>query len=93
MSPKPSVPSQIIGSIHDVQLPPPPPGHRVGRRPVSLQLCLRGAAGPTYEWFAVHRKLQQRVYDPARNRSLPMDATCAFMIDETGAIVGFTVVR
>ncbi|MFO0092993.1 MAG: hypothetical protein ACK54K_01680 [Gemmatimonadaceae bacterium] len=60
---------------------------------MSLQLCLRGAAGPTYEWFSVHRELRQRVYDLARNRSLPMDATCAFMIDETGAIVGFTVVR
>ncbi len=81
MSPRPSVRSQIVGSTDDVQLPPPPPGHRVGRRPVSLQ------------WFSVHQELRQRVYDLARNRSLPMDATCAFMIDETGAIVGFTVVR
>ncbi|MCU0617314.1 MAG: hypothetical protein MUD17_09585 [Gemmatimonadaceae bacterium] len=45
------------------------------------------------QWFSVHQELRQRVYDLARNRSLPMDATCAFMIDETGAIVGFTVVR
>jgi hypothetical protein len=86
-------PSQIIGSIHDVQLPPPPPGDRVGKRPVSLQLCLRGAAGPTYEWFSVHRELRQRVYDLARHEKLPLGATCVFMVDETGAIVGFTVVR
>ena len=93
MPPKPSVPTQIIGSMRDVQLPLSSPRHRVGTRPVSLQLCVHEPAGRTYEWFAVHRTLRQRVYDLARQEQLPLGKTCVLMIDETGAILGFTVVR
>lgn len=92
MPQKPSVPTQIIGTIHDIQLPPDTSRPLLGRRPLALQLCVHGPTRRSYEWFAVAKELRQRIYDLARHDQLPMDKRCAFMINEVGAIVGFTVV-
>lgn len=92
MPPKFFIPIQIIGTIHDVQLPPDRSRPLIGRRPVSLQICVHGPAGRTYEWFSVNVELRQRIYDLARHDKLPMDTRFAFMIDQNGAILGFTVV-
>ena len=52
------VPTLVIGSIEDAQLPPGKSLTVVGRRPVSLQIKVEGNTGPVFEWFLVERALR-----------------------------------
>lgn len=86
------IPSMLVGSIHDVLLPPPPRA-RARKRPVALQLRVQGPTGYAFEWCVVHKELQSRIIDLVNTEQLPMGKTCAFMADEKGALLGFIVVR
>ena len=86
------VPTLVIGSIEDAQLPPGKSLTVIGRRPVSLQIKVEGNTGPVFEWFLVERALRQRICDLARQEQLPMGKWCTFMVDENGAIIGFIVI-
>jgi len=87
------VPVQIIGRIESVEIPVLGPKQTLGRKPVALRIRAKSATGFETEWYAVAGNFRQRVYDLATTQALPIGKTCAIMLDDHGAVMGFTVVR
>lgn len=86
------VPTQIIGRIESVEIPVLAPGKPLGRSPVAVLIRTKSGSGSESEWYGVAKEYRQRLYDLATTQALPIGKTCAIMLTETGAVVGFTVV-